>query len=715
MLSRLGDLATGHPRRMALGSLVAVIVAGVVGGPAAGMLKAKNPFRDPSSDSARAATLVDRATGSESSPGVIAVVAAPPGSPAVASVARAIAGVAGVAGVAAPGLALGLGPTGADVPRPHARAQAPAPGLGLVSTDGRSSLVTASLRVGPDADGTVTRIESSLRGRTDVTLGGGDVAGSQTGKQATADLGFAELLAFPLLALLALFIFRGVAAVLPLAIGMTSILGTFLVLRGINAVLPLSQFALNLVIGLGLGLAVDYSLFIVWRLREELGRGAEMAAALRTTMMTTGRTVLFSGLTVAAAMACLTVFPQRFLVSMGIGGAVVALVAAASALLVLPALLVLLGDRVGRVAVAGEGQGGWYRLARAVMRRPVVVALATTAALVVVASPTPNVRWSGIDATVLPRSQSARVVADILARDFPGAHGGSTISVVAVAPPQARPALAAYAAAAGRIPGIAVTGGPTLLPGGVWELKLGSRGEAISPAGQQAVEAVRAVAAPVPVLVGGGAAEFADQRGAIAKSLPLALALLVVVTVAVLWLMTGSVILPFKTLLMNGLSAAAATGILVFVFQDGRLTGPLAYTSQGGIEETDFLILAALAFALATDYGVFLLARIKEARTEGRSEREAVAAGLERTGRLVTRASLLLAVAIGAFATSKIVFLKEVGVGTAAAVLIDAFVVRALLVPSLMALLGRWNWWSPKPLAALHRRIGAAEETSATV
>ena len=686
MLSRLADMAVAHPRRMALMALLVVIVAGVFGGPAAGMLKAQNAFRDPKSDSTLAAIAVERATGAESSPGVLAVVAAPPGSPAVASAARAIAGVPGVVSVAAP---------------------APGKPGGLVSSDGRSSIVAATL-VDHGSDDTVKRIEHALRGRSDVTLGGGDVAGVQTGKQATADLGFAELLAFPLLAILAFFIFRGVAALLPLGVGMTSILGTFLVLRGVNAVLPLSQFALNLVIGLGLGLAVDYSLFLVWRFREELSRGADVPQALRTTMTTTGRTVLFSGVTVAAAMACLTVFPQRFLVSMGIGGAIVALVAAASALLVLPALFVLLGRRVGRAKVPADATGGWYRLAHAVMRRPVLVAVATTVLLLFLASPTPNVRWSGIDATVLPRSQSSRVVADLIARDFPAAHGGSAITVVATAPPTAGSALAAYATRLGQVPGVMLTRGPRRLGRTAsWVITLGSQGDAIAPAAQRAVAAVRAVPAPVPVLVGGAAAAFADQRTAIADSLPLALVLLVLVTVIVLWLMTGSVILPFKTLVMNALSAAAATGILVFVFQDGRLTGPLAYTSQGGIEETDFLILAALAFALATDYGVFLLARIKEARTEGGlGERESVAAGLQRTGRLVTSASVLLAVAIGAFATSKIVFLKEVGVGTAAAVLIDAFIVRALLVPSLMALLGRWNWWSPAPLRALHRRIG---------
>ena len=240
---------------------------------------------------------------------------------------------------------------------------------------------------------------------------------------------------------------------------------------------------------------------------------------------------------------------------------------------------------------------------------------------------------------------------------------------------------------------------------------MASPADPISAAGQQAVTAVRALPAPAAVLVGGSAADFADQGASIAATLPVALAILVIVTALVLWLLTGSLILPIKTLLMNALTAAAATGILMFIFQDGRFTGPFAYTGQGGIEETDFVILAAMAFALSTDYGVFLLARISEARQPGVPEHEAIATGMQRTGRLITSASVLLAVAIGAFATSRLVFLKEVGLGVAAAVLIDAFIVRALLVPSLMALLGRRNWWAPAAQdpapAARSRRSGA--------
>jgi RND superfamily putative drug exporter len=310
---------------------------------------------------------------------------------------------------------------------------------------------------------------------------------------------------------------------------------------------------------------------------------------------------------------------------------------------------------------------------------------------------------------VLPHSKSARAVQETLVRDFPSLHGGQTITLVALAPPDERAALEAYASRLRQLPGIATVSTPGMVGPGAWSIRLTSPSDAISKSGQRAIKAVRGVPAPSRVLVGGPAADFTDLRSSIARSAPLALAILAVVTVLVMWLMTGSLILPVKALLMNLLTAAAATGILVFIFQDGRLTGPLAYTSQRGIEETDFLILAAAAFALSTDYGVFLLSRIKELRDKGAGERESIALGLERTGRLITAASLMLAVALGAFATSKVVFLKEVGLGAAAAVLIDAFIVRALLVPSLMALLGSWNWWSPPPIRRLHARLGLGE------
>ena len=687
MLSMLASLAIRRPRQMLLLALAVFLISAAFGATAIGLLNARNPFSDPSSASARAEQAIENATGLEASPGVLALVSAPPGTPAVSSVARAIAAVPGVAAVTAP--AAGRGP-------------------GLVSIDGRASLVVVTLRAAPSPDAVVSDIEAALRGRHDVLLGGADVAGVQTGKQAEADLGFAEAIALPLLAILALFIFRGIAALLPLAVGGTAILATLLVLRLVNVALPLSIFAVNVVIGLGLGLAVDYSLFLVWRFREELQRQAGTDEALRATLATTGRTIVFSASTVAAALASLTVFPQRFLVSMGLGGALVALIAAASALLIVPSLLVLLSRRIGRARPRADS-GAWYRLATGVMRRPALVAAGTTVLLLVIAAPALGVRWSGIDATVLPASQSARVASDTIARDFPPSNGSNTMLVVAPAPANVRPGLASYAGQLATLPGIARASAPVRLAPGTWEITLASPSDPISPAGQRVLTAVRALHPPVPVLVGGQAADFADQGASLAATLPLAITILVLVTLLVLWLMTGSVILPVMTLLTNALTAAAATGILVFIFQDGRLTGPLAYTSQGGIEETDFLIVAVIAFALSTDYGVFLLARISEARGPGVPERDAVTAGMQRTGRLITSAAILLAVAIGVFATSKLVFLKEVGVGAAAAVLIDAFIVRALLVPSLMALLGRWTWWAPAWLTRLHHQLPISE------
>lgn len=680
MLTAIADLAVRHPRRMLGAALAAFAVAVVVGVLGLSGLNARNPFVDPGSASFRAQQQIARVTGREASPGVVALVAAPPGSPEVVSAARSIAAVPGVANVVAP-----------------------APGLtgGLVSRDGRSSLIVATLASAPDPAKVVAGVERATAGRHDVRLGGTDTTVVQAQKQAQKDLEFGEALAFPILAALAFVIFRGIAALLPITVAALAVPCTFLVLRTVNIVLPLSVFALNLVIGMGLGLAIDYCLFLVWRFREEAAERTDVGDAVRATVASTGRTVLFSAATVAAAMVSLALFPQRLLVSMALGGAVVALVSAGSALLIVPPLLVLLHARIGKRSAGRQGDA-WYRLAHWVMRHAGLVAAGTAAFLLVLAAPALSVRWSGVDATVLPKTVSARVVADTIASDFPPTVTASPITVVAAAGGHAGPELSGYADRLARLPGVGAASAPVRVGEGTWVIQVSGREPPVSGAGQRTVEAVRATPAPVPVLVGGLAATFADQGAAIVRTLPAALVVLAAVTLTVLWLMTASVILPIKALLMNALTAAATTGLLVFVFQDGRFTGPLGYTSQGGIEETDFLILAALAFALSTDYGVFLLARIMEARRPGRPDREAIAVGMQRTGRLITLAAILLAAAVGVFATSKLVFLKEVGIGVAAAVLIDAFIVRTFLVPSLMALLGRWNWWQPAWLARLH-------------
>jgi uncharacterized membrane protein YdfJ with MMPL/SSD domain len=446
MLKRLASLACSRPGRMtALGAVLFVVVGGI-GRPAPGSFGASNAFDDPVSQSTRAREQIERATGEAASAGVVALVRAPRSSMVVEGVARTLRADPGIARVAVPP------PSG------------PSP---AVSADGRQVLVAATLRAGASDTDVVKRLQKALAGDHAVTLGGDAVAGQQVGNQATSDLAIAELIVFPLLALLSLLVFRGVAALLPVAIGGFSVLGAFAVLRAINSVLSLSPFALNLVIGLGLGLAIDYSLFCVSRFREELGRGADVPDAVRTTMQTAGRTVVFSAVTVAAAMACLTVFPQRFLVSMGLGGLVVALVAAASTVVFLPALFMLMGGRLGKVAPGPEGSGRWYRLARAVMHRPGIVAALTAAGLLLVATPALGIRWSGIDASLLPTSNSARTVSDAIARDFPRVDSSPAILAV-TAPATAGPTLHTYApscsgsAASSRCPHLATS---TLAPG----------------------------------------------------------------------------------------------------------------------------------------------------------------------------------------------------------------------------------------------------------
>jgi uncharacterized membrane protein YdfJ with MMPL/SSD domain len=463
------------------------------------------------------------------------------------------------------------------------------------------------------------------------------------------------------------------------------------------------------VIGLGLGLAVDYSLFIVTRFREELDAGLETAEAIAETMRHAGRTVLFSALTVAAALATLILFPLEFLKSMGLAGAICALVAAACAVCISPALLGLWGRKLARAdgARTARGNGRWYRLAHAVMRRPGPVALVTAAVMAAAAVPALSVAWSpSNDPSVVPTGQSARVVSDALTRAF-GATTDAPITVAISAPSSASGQVRAFARRVDQITD--VDGHPTLhdLGRSTWELVAQVHGDSSGPRAQRVVRQIRALPRPFTARVSGDAAEFIDQQQAIGSQLPLTLGLLAALTFLILWLMTGSFVLPLKAILMNLLTVGAALSAIVVVYQHGRLTGLLHYTPDGGVEPTDFVVSATVVFALSTDYGVFLLARIREARERllaarrgdepltSAQEREAVAAGLGATGSVVTGAAILLAVAIGAFSTSEISFIQQIGVAVAVGVLLDAFVVRSLLVPSLMAMLGRLNWWAP--------------------
>jgi RND superfamily putative drug exporter len=695
VLSALADRGIRRPRRILIGALVTFVVAAVLGGPVAGQLDSANGFEDPGSSSVAAREAIQRASGVDATPGIIAVVDTPGGAAAapardrVAQVARVLAGVPGVAAVHTP---------------------ADTGGRALVAADGTSALVTATLRASADEADVVARATDRLAPVPGVRLGGSAVAGEQIGDQVNSDLGRAELLAFPLLALLALVFFRGArAAALPLMVGGLAVVSSFLTIRVIDGFYGLSVYSLNVVFGLGLGLAIDYALFLVSRFREELGAGREVPDAVRIAMATAGRTIVFSALTVAAAMLSLVVFPQQFLKSIGIGGAVVAVIAATAALTILPALFARMGTKLmPRGGVPNPAETRWARVTATVLRRPGAVAAATAIVMVLVAVPTLRAQWTGVDAGILPTSHSARVVDDRLAADYPRLSADPVV-VAVHAPMGAREAVDRYAASIARVDGVGAVSAPERLDGSTWRINAVVPGSPLAARAQDAVKEIRALPRPFRADVGGDAARFADGHAAITAGLPAALALLVTTTLLLLWVMTGSVVLPIKTLVMSFLTLGVTTGVLVLVFQDGRFESVLGYTSQGGIEEADFLVLAAIAFAISIDYGVFVLGRIKEAHDRGVSQSWAITTGLGATGRLVSAAAVLLAVAMGAFATSQIVFIKEIGFGAVVAVLVDAFVVRALLVPSLMALLGAANWWSPRVLRRLHARVGLNE------
>ena len=704
MFTAIARLVDRRARWVVAVAVVVVIAAGAIGGAVAERL---GPYSAdvPATECVRADALVERG-GVQPGVDVIALIDTPEGAGSAAATAR------------ADRIARELS---AD-PAVAAVAAARQAGADLVAEDGRSTYLAVSFRAGTDDGDAADRLIDRFEGRDGVTLGGGAVAEVQANEQVSKDLARAELLAFPLLFVLSLIFFRGlVAALLPLLVGGMSIVLTFLGLRVASELGEISVFALNLVTGLGLGLAIDYSLFIVSRYREELERSGPGFEALRATLATAGRTVMFSSLTVTAALAALLVFPQGFLYSMGIGGMMVSLIAAAVALLVLPAVLALLGPRVNALAprrlrrAAGRDarpaqSGAWYRLSRAVMARPGRIALASSVLLIVLGLPFLGIKFTSVDPTVLPESASARVVHETLERDY---SLGRSDPVIVATRDAGGDELRAFAGELRDLPGVEGVSDPRPAGGGVTVVELYPSAPGLADETQDVVREARGLDPPFTALTGGRTAAFVDLKQSLTDHMPAAAAVIAGATLLVLFLMTGSVVLPLKALLMNVLTLSATFGLLVLIFQDGRLEGLLGYTSQGALEATQPIVLVAVAFGLSTDYGVFLISRIKEAYDKGASNREAVATGLERTGRIVTAAALLFCVAIGAFATSQIIFIKELGVGTALAVLIDATIVRALLVPALMELLGRWNWWSPRPLRRLYERFGLSEGAAA--
>jgi len=539
--------------------------------------------------------------------------------------------------------------------------------------------------------------------RPGVRVGGPALVRYELTRQTERDLRRAELIAFPLLLLAGLWVFRSlVAALLPVLVGGLALMTVLGCIRLATEFVPLSLFALNIAMALALGLVVDYALLIVSRFREELAAGASAAEAASITVATAGRTVAISCAAIAAAAVALLVFPVGFVRSAAIAGMSVSLIAGLVSLLVLPALLTLLGERVNSLvpafwrrsldrAARPRSAGFWSRTARFVMRRPVAIALLSAGLLGLLALPALGMRFTGFDETSLPPGSPTRAFVEEARKSF--AHPG--IGEVGLAIHGDNRTAQRVSGRAEKL--VARTGLALAAPFGfkhspqLWQLNLNPTHPILSDDSKELVRRLRTMAAPMTVT--GDTAAYLDTAEALERNLPYALAILVVVTLFFYGFATRSAILPVKAVLMNLLGLAATCGILVLVFQDGRLEGLLSYQSQHALVLAMPIVLAAGAFGLLTDYGLFLLMRIKEAREEGHADREAVALGLERTGRIVTAAAFLFCLAVLPFATSGVLLLKQGVLGIALAVLLDAFVIRPLLVPSLMAILGRWNWW----------------------
>ncbi len=593
---------------------------------------------------------------------------------------------------------------------------------GFVSRDGDRSLLLFSLEATErgDSQDAAARVEQELDGEPGVLVGGGSLAEEQVNEQVGKDLTRAEVMVFPLLFLLSLLFFRGlVAAALPLISGAIAIVGTFLALRIATEFAEISVYSLNLTIGLGLGLAIDYSLFIISRYREEIAKTGPGLEAMSRTLGSAGRTVLFSAVTVAISLAALLVFPQGFLYSMGFGGMTVALLSLVIGLVVLPAILTLLGERVNALSPKflrrrqatdsdREYRGFWYRLSRFVMARPLPVATVAVLILLIIATPALRMAFAPVDSGVLPEGASARVVSDIVDAEFPG---GDLERIPIAVQAGTREEAEQVGETIGNVRQVAEVSPAEQVGPDLYLLEANSTGGYMDDQTVDAVEAIRGIefTGGTVAEVTGESAGYLDLEDSLVRHLPVAAAIVILATLIIIFLMTGSAILPIKSLLMNILTLASVFGVLVFVFQDGNLSGILDFESTDGLDITTPILIFAITFGLSTDYAIFLLSRIKEAHEAGVPNDEAVAVGLQRTGRIVTAAALLIAIAIGAFATSEIVFIKELGVGVALAVLIDATIIRALIVPALMEMLGKWNWWAPAWMKRLHQRIGLSE------
>jgi RND superfamily putative drug exporter len=589
------------------------------------------------------------------------------------------------------------------------------PAAGLVAGDGRAQLLLVELRPGLEFADTRRVIEdvtdrAERAGAPRVLVGGPAALRTEFPAASEEQLARGELFALPLIIVLLLLAFRGVlSALLPLLVAVAAVLGSLLVLLGVSYATTLSSYAVNVITMVGLGLAVDYALLLVNRFREERSTGGGIEDAIARAAATAGRTVAYSAVTVTAALAGLLVFAEPLLRSMAWGAIGVVLLTMAAALTLIPALLGLWGHRIRPLPAPPGASGPFYRLSRLVQRFAAVLAPLLVLGLIVLAAPVREAEWGGSGPESLPPSSPTRQVAETVADRFPG---GASEPVVAVVEAAAGSATAASVAARiGALPGVAAVRPRAASPPGTTVLDVVPDGPTQGPTAKRLVRALRTIDEPARVRVAGPAAALVDFQSSVGRRLPWALGVLAIATFVLLFLMTGSVVVPVKAIVMNVLSLGATFGVLVWIFQQGHLSGPLDFDPAGSIDSAVPLLIFVFAFGLSMDYEVFLLSRIKESYDEHGDSDRAVAVGLQRSGRILSYAAALMVVVFLGFAAGDVLAIKEIGIGMAVAILIDATVVRALLVPAVMKLMGRWNWWAPRPMRAVADRIAVAERT----
>lgn len=706
MLDAVARFVLRRRRFVLVATAVLVAVMAVLATGAFSVLKSGG-FDDPSSDSSRTAAIMDRDFGGQAN---LLLLLTPKGGHSLDS-----PDVVAQAG----GITHGLSDR-SDVSA--VRSYWSDHAAGLRSKDATSALITMHVdgddKASNEASTAIIDRYAKDHPAVEVQAGGELGVGHDMAEQTGIDLSLAESIAIPLTLILLFFVFGSLlAAALPLVIGLIAMAGTFAELALLGRMTDVSIYAVNLTTALGLGLAIDYSLLMVSRFREEIQRGADVESAVRITMRTAGRTVLFSSATVAVALAAMLVFPLYFLRSFAYAGVGVVLIAMLAAVIVLPALLATFGTKVAkgrRKQARNVGESTfWHRVATGVMRRPVAVAVAVVGVLLFLGSPFLHISFASPDDRVLQTSSSSRQVGDALRADY-DSSAASTIYAV-IDGDSSRAQIAQYADELRTLPHVAAVSAP-VDAAGTSSSYLAVTGPTDTSAAdsQQLVHDIRAVDAPgdSKVLVGGPTAKLVDSKEAIAAGLPWAIAWIALTTFVLLFLFTGSVVLPLKALLLNVLSLSAVLGAMVWIFQDGHLSGLLGFTATP-LDTSMPILLFCIAFGLSMDYEVFLLSRIKELHDQGADTREAVAGGLSRTGRIVTTAAALLAITFFAFGTAQTSLLQLFGIGTGIAIVLDATLIRGLLVPAFMRLAGDANWWAPAPLRRLHARFGLSEADDA--